>query len=219
MFIRQVKMILLASLLLVTSHALTVQAADVKATAPACEVSFKSEDLSSNRYSALTPGTLQAVVWYDGAVDQNNPPILQIQYTDGLATDWITIGGPKDPGGTIEKFDTQVETREYNLGKCELTGVIKVDGVTPDGMVDGMAFGLYVKDIQGHYRLLQSHSHDYNVTSDYVGAWPLGFNDATFMTRTPQITDGIARGQAKMTIISAKYLEPGLYDFGQITIW
>lgn len=184
---------------------------DAAAAVPLTCVSFVSTDLTSNRASGLPNNRAQIVIWYDGNVV--NKPAVKIQYADPSgATGSIVVGGVTDPGGLIDRFSTQVETREYALGNCTITGLVNVGGVTPDGVIDGMAIGIYTKNGAGQYDLWQSWSGPLPTNSHYVGGWPAGVTDAWFAARTPQLSNNFSRQQARTIITSAKYLTNGVHN-------
>lgn len=175
---------------------------------------YLTQNLTSNRWGGLPANRLQAVVWYDGAITATTPTV-QLQYFDPAtnAPGWLTIGNPTGDGA-IQRFDQRIATREFNLGTCKLTGVIQVNGVVPDGVIDGVALGLYTKDVNGQYKVYQSWSSSLNTTSDFVGAWPAGLDDTIFAPRVPQVTDSYARQTAQMLIMGAKYLGNGQHYLG-----
>ena len=180
------------------------------------------EDLTSNRFDALPADRAQVVVFYDGA--ETGEAALGIEFQE--RPDIASLGGLISPGGVtqpprvwvwirgLRKFDNVIETREYQLNGWQPTGRFKVVKVTPDGVVDGVAFGVFWKDAAGHYRALQSSDGIPTIDARFVCGWPLGVNDATFASRTPQITDSFGRAQAKMAICGAKLLDNGLYRIG-----
>lgn len=177
------------------------------------------EDLTSNRFNDLPTDRAQVVVFYDGA--EGGETALGIEFRkeqedDGtFAPDarsqpprvWIWIRG-------LRKFDHVIETREYQLNGWLPTGRFKVKNVVPDGVVDGIAFGLFWKDAEGRYRALQSNDDRGTFDARFVCGWPLGMNDATLAARTPQITNLFGREQAKMAICGAKLLGNGAYRIG-----
>ncbi|MFN8490827.1 MAG: hypothetical protein U0350_24760 [Caldilineaceae bacterium] len=173
---------------------------------PKCKVAFISQNLTSNRSSGLPNNRLQATLWYDG--DPSANPTVGVEYTDGSVTGWLLIGGT-NPGGKIDNFGVRINTREYDLGGCELTGNLRIAGTIPNGVIDGVAIGLYHKNAQGRYRLLRSQSNNLNTMSDFVGAWPIGYGDAWMATQMPQVTDPFAFLQARTMITGAKYLPDG----------
>ncbi|ETW98151.1 MAG: hypothetical protein ETSY2_43210 [Candidatus Entotheonella gemina] len=163
------------------------------------------QDLTSNRFDALNKDTLQVVAFYDGQPTGNTS--LWIQYwtpTIPSTVDWIVIDN-------LQIFGTVIETREYHLDGCLLTGAFQVVGVVPNGVIDGLAFALFWKDVDGNYHVLHSTDSSPTSKSNFVGAWPAAMDDDLFRQRTPQITDGVARHQARMAIYGAKYLRDGYY--------
>ena len=183
-----------------------------EANSPNCKVQFVSEKLTSNRHHGMANSTLQVTVWYDGQTG-GNTPMLYIEYVDPSTSSkgWITVG-TGNPGDAIDKFSTQIETREYFMDGCEPTGLVKISGVSPDGVIDGMAVGLFAKNNSGQYRLFKSDTLNWTSPLAYVGMWPAGFSNATFNLRTPQLNgNGFGREQARGMIIGAEYLPNGAH--------
>ncbi|MEW6736022.1 MAG: hypothetical protein AB1489_32305 [Acidobacteriota bacterium] len=165
-----------------------------------CGICFITENLQSNRFDGMAAGTLQVVILYDGAT--TNTPLLRIHLNNGSS---ITIGG-SNPGGAIDKFTQQIETRQYSIGSLQPTGAFTISGMVGDGVIDGLAFGVFWKDSSGYYHVLKSNSNLSVTGATFVSAWPIGMDTATFNARVPQVTDGFAREQAFMTITGAKLL-------------
>lgn len=163
---------------------------------------FKTENLTSNRYSGLPVNTLQVVAFYDG----KGTAAVNIEYKDSAgATGWITVKG-------IPKFDTKIVTQEFSTGGVTLTGNFTVEGVTADGVVDGLAFGLLWRDSRGAYHILRSNSSASASAACFVSAWPLGMNSDTFYIRAPQVTDPFARETALAVISGAKLIANGAHS-------
>jgi len=163
---------------------------------------FKSTDLSSNRYSALPASTLQVVCFYDG----KGSAALSFETEDSSGNrSWTTI---KD----IVKFDTKITTAEYSIEGCTPTGNFVVEGVTADGVVDGLAFGLLWRDARSCYHILRSNSSSLVSAACFVSAWPLGMNNTVFAPRVPQMTDGYARETALAVISGAKLVANGKHE-------
>ncbi len=168
------------------------------ATAPV----YVSADLSSNRSSGLKANRLQIVLFYDG----KGTSALSFECVDSAgALSWTTI---KD----IPTFDTQIVTAEYTIEGCTPTGNFVVEGVTADGVVDGLAFGMFWRDARSCYHILRSNASALLSTATYVSAWPLGMNNTVFATRAPQVTDGYARETALAVISGAKLLANGKHS-------
>ena len=163
---------------------------------------FKSNDLTSNRGSALPANTLQVVCFYDG----KGTATLSFETIDTAGNRaWTVI---KD----IPKFDTRIVTVEYTIEGCQPTGHFVVEGVTADGMVDGLAFGLLWRDGRSCYHILRSNSAALVTTAPFVSAWPLGMNNTVFAPRVPQMTDGYARETALAVFSGANLLASGKHD-------
>ena len=170
---------------------------------PPADPIYRTANLTSNRFSALPNETLQIVLFYDGA----GTATIEFRYqrNDG-SHGWLRLN-------QIPKYTTKIETHEYDLNGCQLTGEVNVIGVQPDGVVDGLAVGLYWRSASGNYHLHQSTSVAVSSPSDYVGAWPMALSDASFQQRMPQVTDGNGRAQARAAIMGAKLLRNGSYLF------
>ncbi len=164
---------------------------------------YLTDDLTSNRSGALPRETLQVVAFYDG--DQPGGVELRFETIDiqGQVC-WETID-------QLDVFTNSIASREYDLNGVKLTGNFEVVGVVPNGTVDGLAFGLYWKDSADNYHILKSNQASPIGISDFVGGWPVAMGEGTFAARTPQITDGNARAQARATIHGAAMLPDGVY--------
>ncbi|MFN8489716.1 MAG: Calx-beta domain-containing protein [Caldilineaceae bacterium] len=172
---------------------------------------YRTQSLGNMRF--LPNNTLQVTTWYDGDLSTSQPTSVKLEYRNTAtgSSGWLAMGDANDPGGALHNFMAQVDTREYNMGVCELTGKVQISGVLANGVIDGVGVGVYYKDVMGRYHLLRSQSTDFSATSDYIGTWPLGLDDTSFANRTPQITDGYGRMQARMMITGAKYLGSGQF--------
>lgn len=163
---------------------------------------FITENLTSNRYNGLPCDTLQIVAFYDGT------PVgaqLDIGYQTYGYSGWITVGG-------IPNFGTKIVTLEYDLNGATPTGAFQISGVVANGVIDGVAFGLFWRDAQCNYHMLKSNSNVLLSGANFVGAWPAGMSNSTFGSRTPQLTDSFARETAFATILGAKLLGNGTYS-------
>ena len=163
---------------------------------------YSSANLSSNRSSALKSNTLQLVLFYDGS----GRAVFSFETVDAAGNlTWTTV---KD----IPKFDTQILTAEYRIEGSTPTGNFVVQYATPDGMVDGLAFGLFWRDARGVYHILRSNSAQTGTVANFVSAWPLGMGSTVFATRAPQVTDGYAQETALAVISGARLLPNGKYS-------
>lgn len=164
--------------------------------------SYQTDDLSSNRFSALPNDTLQIVLFYDGSGEAS----FTFEYKDTSgSTGTVTIG-------SIQPFGTKIATAQYKLNGATLTGNFWVKGVKANGVVDGVAFGLLWRDAAGGYHILRSNSEKALSIANFVSAWPLGMNNTVFAPRVPQVTDGYARETALAVISGAKLLPDGAYS-------
>jgi hypothetical protein len=169
---------------------------------------FVTEDLSSNRYNQLSLDTLQVVIFYDGYTYNN--PRLEIELYNATLNSYyyITVSN-------IDKFTTEIETRQYHLDGYQPTGNIRVFGVVGDGAIDGLACGLFWKNSAGDYYVAKSRSYppfNSNPGANFVGAWPIGYSSAWFASALTQITDNYGKEQATMAIYGAQLLDNGVYD-------
>lgn len=168
-----------------------------------CDIEFVGNDLTGNRHNGLPVGHLQVVLFYDGAT--SGFPELTIELDGGEA---ITIGGAA-PGGPIESFGRSIETREYALYGCLPTGEFDVAGLEPNGVIDGLAFGLLWRDESGRYTMLKSNAPQRHGGAALVGMWPLGLNNDQLLERTPEISTGFGRESARTIIVGAALVENG----------
>lgn len=175
---------------------------------PGCAVEYLTDDLTGNRHNGLPLGRLQVVLYYDGLASS---PELHIGLLDGPD---LVVGG-QSVGGEIQPFGRAIETREYALYNCELTGRFDVVGAEPNGVVDGVAFGVLWRNERGDYQMVKSSNPPGSPSAgaNFVGMWPLGFSRASFEDRTPQITDNFGRESARAIIIGAALLPNGTYSF------
>ncbi len=174
----------------------------------ACGISFTGEALDSNRYNRLAAGTLQVAAWYDGRAGK---PTLAIQVAAPNGQKGFIRIGAGFPGGGIEDFGRGIETRQYRIGQCKLTGLFEVQGVVPNGVIDGIAFGIHARYADNTFRMLRSVGKP-NTRSDFVAAWPAGMDTNLFIQRTPQVPDNIARSQAWAALFGAQLLLNGKHE-------
>ena len=156
---------------------------------------FLTEDLTSNRYNRLPRGRLQVVLLYDG--DASSGTTLTIDMASELP---IVIDD-------IKPFGQGIETREFDISGDRPLGAFEISGVRPNGILDGLAFGLLWRDDDGGFHLLKSQGPA-SAGADYVCGWPLGGMNK----RLPHLSDGIARETALMTICGAQLLPDGHHE-------
>jgi hypothetical protein len=166
------------------------------------------ESFSSNRHRGLEPGTLQLALWYDGDVVPSSPVVFEFELQNASGSlQWVAVGDAQDKLGFITAF-SKIVTREYRLGACRPTGKVRISGMKPNGVIDGMAVGLLFRDESNRYRLWRSSRLQPSVELDYVGMWPLGMVDSWWTERAPQIT-GFGLEQLKVMLHGASYLDNG----------
>ncbi|MEM9461336.1 MAG: hypothetical protein AAGF11_44640 [Myxococcota bacterium] len=160
-----------------------------------------TDDLTSNRFSRLPAGRLQIVLFYDGRGEAT----FGFEYMEPSGSvGWITIPA-------IPPF-SRIVTKEYDLKGCTPTGNFVVEGAVPNGVVDGLAFGLLWRDDKQRYHILRSNGPGPASMASFVSAWPLGMNHGTFASRAPQLSDWCARETAFAVISGAKLLPDGKYQ-------
>ncbi|NNF43624.1 MAG: hypothetical protein HKN62_11385 [Phycisphaerales bacterium] len=164
-----------------------------------------STDLSVSRGTTLPVGTLQIVTFYDGSTGDGTRLHVEYERPDGTV-DWLDASDIMPSTSNRGRIDTY----EYTLGACTLTGRFEVRGVTPNGVIDGLAFSLFWRDADG-FHLLRSTNPDPAQITTLVGIWPIALNDKAFELRTPQLTTPAGRQQARMMISGAEYMQNGQY--------
>ncbi len=178
------------------------------AIAEACRINHTGNNWDSNRGNRLAAGTLQVALWYDGRPAQ---PALAIQLVAPNGQKGFIHIGANRPGGPIDIFGQGIETRQYRIGQCKLTGLFEVKGVVPNGMIDGLAFGIYARYGDNTYRVLRSVGRP-ATKAEFVGAWPTGMNTNLFVQRASEVTDGIAREQTWAALYGAQVLPNGKHQ-------
>ena len=139
---------------------------------------FVGQDLTSNQSNGMANETLQVITAYDGVTGSVTLSLEVREIATGtLRTIDINV---------VNDFGVRLDTFEYDLNGHELTFGFEVSGVVPNGVIDGLAFGIYWKDSQGDYHMAKSNVPG-SGGAHYFGAWPLGMNDASFQALTPQI--------------------------------
>jgi len=171
---------------------------------------YVGADLSPDRGNALSPGTLQVTVFYDGDIEAQPTIEFFCENDDGEEYGLVVSGIVRSGQFSHERTIT---TAEYELGACRLTGEILVEGVVPDGVIDGVAIGVFLKDQDGLYCIDRTQSTTPSSRTAYVGLWPLGFGPETFNLQVPQITNGPGRSQARVSLMGAELVGNGHHQF------
>jgi hypothetical protein len=171
---------------------------------PAGTPVLRSHDWTSNRMNRMPVGTLQVITFYDGRTTSR--PTLRIGYaTAEHGSGWIDVTGIR----ASTSDSGQICTFEYDLDAAQLTGAFEITGIERNGVIDGLAFGLFWRDVNG-FHALRSTSPDPLPGAAMVGTWPIGLTDDQFARRTTQLSRN-ARQQAKSALYGAEYLSNGSY--------
>lgn len=170
----------------------------VATTASASPI-FLGNDFSYNAGNGMPAEELAIAAYYDG----NGNGELGVKVDCAGVTEWIATG-PLTAG--------VVETFAYDLNGCTVAGRAGVRDVVPNGVVDGVAFGLMWKDAAGDMHVAKS---DDDRAGQYVfGVWPTGFgsDSAWILANAPGIVSGaeIVRSLVPGTV----FLDNGTYRFG-----
>ena len=163
------------------------------------------EDLIANRYTSLPLQRLQVVAFYDGAASPTTTLAFELAGGEPRRVEWITLQG-------LRKFVERIETREYQLAPgWSPTGRATIRGVVPDGVLDGVAYGLSWRDDAGAFHVVRSRDAQGSPSPNSVCAWPLALPQDKLEARTPQITDSFGRDAARLAICGAQVLPDGVY--------
>lgn len=170
------------------------------------------KSFTADQAGALPPGHFQVVAHYDGAISGSGPTlgIETLSTTTGLC---CTL--------QLKLAHNNILAQEFALWPgFELTGRVLVNGVIPNGAIDGIAVGLYYRDHAGDRFLLQS-SNDSLATAgpNFIGAWPVAWSHAIWDShlQAAAAANGaalgsvIARRQAQMTLSGAQMLPNGAH--------
>ncbi len=157
---------------------------------------------TSDRFGALPNDTMQLVAYYDG----NGTAEFDIHLTNPVthACCIITVAGIPNSPFTVQ---------EYVMNGFVPTGKFTIRNVVPNGVIDGIAFGLYWRDTAGARWKLQSRSSATAIgTPNFVGMWPYGWSDAVFDAAMPaSVNDAFKRQQARVTLSGAQVLGNGVW--------
>jgi hypothetical protein len=175
---------------------------------------FVGEQLTSNVSSGIPNNTLQVVATYDGNPSPDLALCIQYEAYNTRVQDWITIDASHP--FPIGDLGTKFSTYEYDLMNNFPTGRFVVRGVIPNGVPDGVVFGIFWRDNVGGYHMLKSNSAQANTTNDFFGIWPIGFaSSAIWAARaTGCAAGGNCLIQAQSTLLGAKLLGNGLHSIG-----
>lgn len=161
----------------------------------------KSSPLTSNRYSALAPGTAQVVVFYDGNDSENL--IVELEYLRPNGTVGVLAHTHLAP------FNRSIAMEQWNMFGSKFTGKISVRGTVPNGVIDGVAVGVFFKDHSRAHHVYKTAPLP-NPTATFFGMWPLGMPIEEFSHKT-QVTDPFILQQGYATLSGAALVGDGTF--------
>ncbi|MEM7230049.1 MAG: hypothetical protein AAF432_14670 [Planctomycetota bacterium] len=168
---------------------------------------FRSHDFTENRSHGMPVGTMQIVTFYDGANTHSASIAFEYDHPQ-LGRAWLALR--ELPASTSNQG--RLGTFEYDLAGATLTGRVRISGIEPNGVIDGLAFGVIWRDATG-FHTWRSIAPSARQHATMVGAWPIALHEKQFIARTPYLSSGMARQQAKVAIFGAEYLNDGTYVF------
>lgn len=175
----------------------------------ACGIAHTGNDFTSNRFNGMPNGTLQVTLFYhDGTVDGNALLKLQLKAPSG-AMGFIHIGTGYPGGGLPLQAD--IETRQYRIGDCRLTGRVEVSGVVGSSTSVanfGIAVGLMVRYSDGTYRVVKSVDQPAN-SQDFSGMGYFPLTTQQFAQRASELTHSFAREQGWMMFFGSQTIGNG----------
>lgn len=152
-----------------------------------------------DRFGALPPDRLQVVATLDG--NGQSDVIIELHNPATLQTCDLMITTP--PAG-------QILAQEYQLNGFEPTGVVQVLGLNPNGGLDGVALGMYFRDVTGDRCLMRTD--DAAIGAQFAGGWPVAWDQLTWNAMLPVAWSGagfngfVAQRQAQSTLAGARFL-------------
>lgn len=160
-----------------------------------------------DRFGNLPPDRMQVVAAYDG--------------NGTAATLDIHLWHPVTRNCAVLHVDglnaNDILTEEYQMHGYEPTGVVEVNGVSPNGVIDGVAFGLYFRNTAGDRSVLRSAAPGLAAgTPNFAGGWPVAWGQTLWDSKMTALTgttydDFVARRQAQITLAGAQFLPNGVH--------
>ena len=168
-----------------------------------------SYDLPSFRTGSIDNGSIHISTLYDGK-DKNNTFIeFEFSTEESNHSTWLKLG-------PLKKFTNQIQTWNYKtINGAFLTGKYRVSGVVPDGVVDGVAVGIYYTDDNDKLIIHKSVGPIVNKTPNIICSWPLDLKDKMITKYTPQLTSYNAESIKRM-LCGSQLLVDGIYFITQI---
>ncbi|MEL7298286.1 MAG: M56 family metallopeptidase, partial [Pseudomonadota bacterium] len=125
--------------------------------------------MSSMRHEGPPAGTIQVVLFYDGAPTTGSFFDIEIVSATTGAGFWSRTT-------QLPKFDTEVPMWELRVAAgYKPSGRVRVGGLVKDGYVDGLAYGVVWRDHDRDYYLFRSSTPEPVDYPNAVCHWPLGF--------------------------------------------
>lgn len=161
---------------------------------------------TDDRSSAFPVDTLQIVAVYDGLGTAD----LHIKVQHPVTGHCCDI----DVLGISVSTITAVE---YALNGYEPVGQFTISNVQPDGVIDGVAFGLYGRRGNGERFIFRSSDLASGAgTPNFVGGWPVAWSQADWDSKltlpNTNYDEFVARRQAQITLSGAQFLDNGVYS-------
>ena len=141
-------------------------------------------DIESNDDNALPNETLQLVIFLDG-----QSSLFSTHLSLNTNGGWLKFSG-------IRPWEYGISTVQLDMNGYTPTGEFLLEGIFPNEFPpDGMAFGVFWKDIDGNILFANSKSTEFQSVyyPDYVGSWPFTFSAPEYAELLYMVTtnDGV----------------------------
>lgn len=171
---------------------------------PQCVVLLPNT-FTPDRFGNLPIDRMQVVAMYDGTGEATLE--IDLWNPDTRECCWLEISPINN---------TDIVAQEYSMVGFEPTGRFRIGGAAPDGVIDGVAFGLYVHDASGDRWYFRSAGLGQGIAiPNFVGDWPIAWSEATWDAKLPVWMAGgdfdhfVARRQAQVALSGAQLLSNG----------
>ena len=143
-------------------------------------VQLVGQDFGSFRNAKLPKGHFYLTLFYDGKSQQETVAELEIVSKNGERS-WLILG-------PLKKFTEVIYTWHFKLLKgATLSGRYRINGVIPDGVVDGVAMGVLISDSDGNISIKNTKSEIDGEVPNVVCSWPLKIEEMRMMSLMPQL--------------------------------
>lgn len=161
---------------------------------------FVKNQLTYLRGYSIPKNTLQMAVFYDGSNHAELEFEVVPSYSQG-SSKWIKIEG-------IPAYDN-IATFQFDFrGEYVPTGCLRINKMTPNGVIDGVALGMIFRDHKGEFSLIKSRNPNSGQLT-FVGMWPAGMNDKTLSQRLRKAKSHSAIAQVKVMLFGSEYMGIG----------